>query len=54
MTEEECRSSLVSIAGGGRPPGELQVPAPGPVEGHEEPLPLFKPDTIDNLAQPIT
>jgi hypothetical protein len=25
----------------------------GPVEGHEQPMPSFKPDMIDNLAQTI-
>jgi hypothetical protein len=52
MSEEERRSSLNSTAGGGRPQGEILVPTSGPVEGYEQPLPSFKPDTIDNLALP--
>jgi hypothetical protein len=56
MSEEERRSSLAftAVIGGGRPQGELQVAASRPVEGHEQPLPSFKSDTIDNLAQPTT
>jgi hypothetical protein len=54
MSEEECRSNLASTIGGGRPQGELQVLAFGPVKGHEQPLPSFKSNTIDNLAQPTT
>jgi hypothetical protein len=46
MSDEEHRSSLASIAGGGRPQGDPQ--------GHEQTLPSIKPDTIDNLAQPTT
>jgi hypothetical protein len=55
MSEEERRSSLASTAatGGGRPHWELQVPTSELVEGHEKPLPLLEPGTIDNLAQPI-
>jgi hypothetical protein len=49
MSEEEHRRSLASIAGGGRRHGELQVPASGPVEGHDQPLSSIEPDTIDNL-----
>jgi hypothetical protein len=52
MSDEECRSSLDSTAGGGRPQGELQVPVSGHVKGHEQLLPSIEPDTIDNLAQP--
>jgi hypothetical protein len=51
MSDEECRSSLASTVGGGRPHEELQVPASGLVEGHEQPLPSIKLDTIDNLVQ---
>jgi hypothetical protein len=65
-SEEEHSSSLASTVmapitteptdqvpvGGGRPHGGLQVAASGPVEGHEQPVLSFKPDTIDNLAQP--
>jgi hypothetical protein len=50
MSDEECRSSLASTAVGGRPQGELQVPASELVEG--QPLPSIEPDMIDNLAQP--
>jgi hypothetical protein len=50
MSEEECWSSLASIAGGGRPQGELQVPVSRAVEGHEQPLSSIKPDMIDNLS----
>jgi hypothetical protein len=32
---------------------ELQVLAPGLIEGHEQPLISIELDTIDNLAQPI-
>jgi hypothetical protein len=42
MSDENHRSSLASVAGGGRPQGEPQ--------GHEQPLPSIKLDTIDNLA----
>jgi hypothetical protein len=52
MSDEECRSSFASIAGGGRLEGELQVPASRLIECHEQPLPSIEPDTIDNLAQP--
>jgi hypothetical protein len=52
MSDEEHRSNLASIVRGGWPQRELQVPASGLVEGHEQPLPSIKPDTIDNLAQP--
>jgi hypothetical protein len=52
MSKEEHKSSIASTTEGGRPQGELQVPASGPVEGHEEPLPSFELNTIDNLAQP--
>jgi hypothetical protein len=54
MSDEEHRSSLASIAGGGRPQGELHVSASGLVEGHKQPLPSVKPDAIDNLTQPIS
>jgi hypothetical protein len=54
MSDEERRSSFASIAGGGRPQGELQIPVSGFIEGHEQPLPSIKPDTIDNLDQPTT
>jgi hypothetical protein len=54
MSDEESRSSFASTARGGRPQGELQVPASGVIEGHEQPLPSIEPDTIDNLAQPTT
>jgi hypothetical protein len=53
MSEEEHRNSLASTAGGGRPLGELQVPASGSMECHEHPLPSLEPNMIDNLAQPI-
>jgi hypothetical protein len=53
MSEKEHRSSLASTAGGGWPQGEIQVPASRPADGHEQPLPSFELDTIDNLAQPI-
>jgi hypothetical protein len=53
MSKEERRSSLASIVGGGRLQEEIQVPASRPVEGHEQPLPSFELDTVDNLAQPI-
>jgi hypothetical protein len=52
MSDEEHRSSFVSIAGGGRPQVELQVPASGLVQGHEQPLPSIEPGTINNLPQP--
>jgi hypothetical protein len=52
MSEEENRRNLASTTGGGRPQGELQVAVSGPVEGHEQSLPSFLLDTIDNLAQP--
>jgi hypothetical protein len=54
MSDEECKSSLATIARGGRPQGELQVPASGLVGGHEQPLPSVESDMIDNLAQPTT
>jgi hypothetical protein len=68
MSKEYCRSRIASTAvtpittkptnhvsaGNGRPLGELQVTVFGPVEGHEQPLPSFKPDMIDNLAQPTS
>jgi hypothetical protein len=54
MSGEERRSSLASTAGGGRPQGEHQVPASGPIEGHKQPLPSLELDTIDNLAQLTT
>jgi hypothetical protein len=50
MSEEERRSSFASVAGGGLPQEELQVPASRLVEGHEQPLPSIELDTIDNLA----
>jgi hypothetical protein len=53
-SDEERRSSLAFTAGGGRPQGELHVPASGLIEGHEQPLPSIEPDTIDNLAQPTS
>jgi hypothetical protein len=46
MSDEERRRSLAStVAGGGRLHEDLQAPASGP---------SIKPDTIDNLAQPVT
>jgi hypothetical protein len=54
ISEEDHRSSLASTAWGGRPLGELRVPAYRPVEGHEQPLPSLESDTIDNLSQPTT
>jgi hypothetical protein len=54
MSEEERRSSFASIAAGGQPQGEHQVPASRLVEGHEKPLPSIEPDTIDNLTQLTT
>jgi hypothetical protein len=54
MSEEECRSSLASTTRGGQPQGEIQVPTSGPVEVHEQPLPSFEVNTIDNLAQPTS
>jgi hypothetical protein len=53
MSEKECRSSLASTAGGGRPQRELSVLVSGPVDGHERPLPSIELDTINNLAQLI-
>jgi hypothetical protein len=53
MSDEEHRSSFASTPRGGWPLAELQVPASGLIEGHEQPLPSIEPDTIDNLAQPI-
>jgi hypothetical protein len=64
MSEEEHRSNLASTmatpitteptdqvsASGGRPQGELQAVASGPVEGHKQPLPSFESDMVDNLA----
>jgi hypothetical protein len=50
MSEKVHWSSLASIAGGGRPQGELLVPSSEPIEGHEQPLPSCEPDMIDNLA----
>jgi hypothetical protein len=52
MSDEESRSSFASIAAGGRPQGEHQVPASRLIEGHEHPLPSIELDTIDNLAPP--
>jgi hypothetical protein len=52
MSDKEHKSSLASTAWGGRPQGELQVPASGLVEG--QPLPSIEPDMIDTLAQPTT
>jgi hypothetical protein len=52
MSEEERRSSIASTAMGGRPQGELQVPASRPIEGHKQPLPSLELDMIDSLAQP--
>jgi hypothetical protein len=54
MSEEERRSSLASTTRGGQPHGEIQVPTSGPVEVHEQPLPSFEVNTIDNLAQPTS
>jgi hypothetical protein len=54
MSDEERRSSFASIACGGWPQGELQVPASGLIEGHEQPPPSIESDMIDNLAQPTT
>jgi hypothetical protein len=54
MSDKERRSNLASVAEGGQPQGELQVPASGLVEGHNQPLPSVEPDMIDNLAQPKT
>jgi hypothetical protein len=51
MSDKERRSSFASIAAGGRPQGEHQVPVFGLIEGHEQPLPSIEPNTIDNLAQ---
>jgi hypothetical protein len=53
MSDEGRRSTLASIAGGGRPHGDLQVLASRLIEGHDKPLPSIKPDTIDNLAHAI-
>jgi hypothetical protein len=46
MSDKERTSSLASTTEGGWPQGESQ--------GHEQPLSSIEPDTIDNLAQPIT
>jgi hypothetical protein len=54
MSEEEHRSSLASTTRGRRPQGEIHVPPSGPVKANEQPLPSFKADMIDNLAQPTT
>jgi hypothetical protein len=44
MSDEERSSSLAStVAGGGRPHGDLQAPVSGP---------SIELDTIDKLAQP--
>jgi hypothetical protein len=58
MSEELLKSSLGSTA---LTPITIelmpdQVPAGSgrPVEGHEQPMNSFEPDTIDNLAQPTT
>jgi hypothetical protein len=53
MSDEEHRNSLASTAKGGRPQGELLVLVSGLIEGHEQHLSLVKPNTIDNMAQPI-
>jgi hypothetical protein len=53
MSDEVRMSNFASIATGGRPQREHQAPMFGLIWGHEQPLPSFKPDTIDNLTQPI-